>query len=118
LSTRPDFTGSLDARAVLMARQLAALLSGCRWCIDRAGHDWRRAGLPLHLLEELSDFSASTLFSARERAALGFVRDLACPEREDIQPVARSLLTDVELAELTAIVVEHHCAQDINSHLT
>jgi alkylhydroperoxidase family enzyme len=111
LSTRPGFTGSLDARTVLMARRLAAVLSGCSWCIDRAAHECRSAGLPLHLLDELSDFSASTLFSARERAALAFVRDLACMESDVVEPVARSLLSDVELAELTAIVVEHHWAQ-------
>src|SRR5207249_2390673 len=34
---------ALDPRVDLLVRQLAAELSGCRWCIEHGLHRWRRA---------------------------------------------------------------------------
>jgi hypothetical protein len=53
LARRPGSSGAVDDRTRLMVRELAAERSGCRWCIDRARHDWRAAGLPVDLLRRL-----------------------------------------------------------------
>ena len=50
LARRPGQTAEVDDRTRLLVRELAAERSGCRWCIDRARHDWRAAGLPVDLL--------------------------------------------------------------------
>jgi alkylhydroperoxidase family enzyme len=118
LSRLPGFAGTLDGRTALLAGGLAAQLSGCRWCIDRSGHDWRMAGLPRQLLDELSAYSSSGLFSDRERAALAFVEAVArSPASVGDMDRARAVLSETELAELTAIVAEHHCLEDIDSNL-
>jgi alkylhydroperoxidase family enzyme len=118
LSRLPGFGGGLDGRTALLAGGLAAQLSGCRWCIDRAGHDWRAAGLPRQLLDELSAYSSSGLFSEHERAALAFVETVArSPASAGDVDWARAVLSETELAELTAIVAEHHCLEAITSNL-
>jgi alkylhydroperoxidase family enzyme len=117
LATLPGFAGSLDSRTALLARELAARLSGCRWCIDRARHDCLTAGLPNLFLDELPRFTASACFSVSERAALAFVQAVAGRHEAALDVVATSPLSDLELAELTAIVAEHHCLQDFNLNL-
>jgi alkylhydroperoxidase family enzyme len=118
LSRLPGFGGTLDRRTALLAGGLAAQLSGCRWCIDRTGHDWRMAGLPMQLLDELRAYSSSRLFTDRERAALAFVETVArSPASVADMDRALAVLSENELAELTAIVAEHHCLEDINSNL-
>jgi alkylhydroperoxidase family enzyme len=118
LSRLPGFGGTLDSRTALLAGALAAQLSGCRWCIDRIGHDWRMAGLPVQLLDELRAYSSSSLFTDRERAALAFVETVArSPGSAGEMDQARAVLSESELAELTAIVAEHHCLEDFNSNL-
>ena len=118
LSRLPGFGGTLDSRTALLAGALAAQLSGCRWCIDRIGHDWRMAGLPMQLLDELRAYSGSSRFTDRERAALAFVETVArSPASAGEMDQARAVLSESELAELTAIVAEHHCLEDFNSNL-
>lgn len=118
LSRLPGFGRTLDDRTVLLAGGLAAQLSGCRWCIDRSSHDWRMAGLPRQLLEQLGAYSSSDLFTDRERAALAFVEAVS---RSAASPAevsrARAVLSEGELAELTAIVAEHHCLETIDFNL-
>src|SRR5947208_15066702 len=63
---------ALDPRIDLLVRQLAAELSGCRWCIEHGLHRWRQAFLPVAELGALRRYAASPLFSAPERAALAF----------------------------------------------
>jgi alkylhydroperoxidase family enzyme len=110
LSRLPGFGESLEPRMTLLARQLAAQLSGCRWCINRSEHDWRRSGLSSELLHQLASYSTSGLYTARERAALAFVHAAACSaESADYLRRARVHLSETELAELTAIVADHHC---------
>src|SRR6266705_2841259 len=38
---------ALDPRVDLLVRQLAAELSGCRWCIEHGLHRWRKTFLPV-----------------------------------------------------------------------
>src|SRR2546427_2761921 len=63
---------ALDARVDLLVRQLAAELSGCRWCIGHGLHRWRKAFLPATELAALRHYAASPVFSERDRAALAF----------------------------------------------
>ena len=63
---------------VLLVRELAAERSGCRWCIDRARHDWRVAGLSVDLLRSLARHATSAGLSERDRAALALVDAVAC----------------------------------------
>jgi alkylhydroperoxidase family enzyme len=117
LSRTLGFDGTLDERTALLAGSLAAQLSGCRWCIDRSGHDWRTARLPNQLLDELRAYSSSCLFTDRERAALAFVEAVArSPGTPGDIGWARAVLSEDELAELTAIVAEHHCLEAIDSN--
>jgi alkylhydroperoxidase family enzyme len=117
LGRRPGVGGTLEPRMVLLAAALAAELSGCRWCIERTRHEWRMAGVSPHLLSQLRADSGS-LFSGRERAVLAFVAAIASSRAtpRDIDR-AREALSDNELAELTAIVAEHHCLEAIDSNL-
>src|SRR2546428_11065836 len=69
---------ALEPRVDLLVRQLAAELSGCRWCIEHGLHRWRQAFLPVAQLEALRRYAASPLFSARERAALAFTEAGSC----------------------------------------
>ena len=109
-SRLPGFGGSLEPRTILLARYLAAELSGCRWCIDRAEHDWRTLGSPRQLLSQIQGYSSSGLFTIRERAALAYVEAVASSQTgADYLRQAQLHLSDTELAELTAIVADHHC---------
>ena len=123
LSRVPGFPGVLDRRTALLATGLAAELSGCRWCIDRSSHDWRMAGLPPEQLRDLAAYSTSDRFTERERVALAFVESVARSQLsggsgdELVLQRARQSFPESELAELTAIVAEHHCLDSLNSNL-
>jgi alkylhydroperoxidase family enzyme len=118
LSRLPGFGRTLDSRTVLLAERLSAQLSGCQWCIDRTGHDWRVAGLPRQLLDQLEAYSRCGLLSDRERAALAFVEAVArSPATADDLHHSRALFSERELAELTAIVAEHHCLEEPDPNL-
>ena len=123
LSRIPGFAGALDGRTALLAARLAAELSGCRWCIDRTAHDWRAAGLPGEQLRDLAAYSTSGRFSDRERAALAFVEWVTRsqlsggPGGDLVLLRARQFLAESQLAELTAIVAEHHCLDSLNPNL-
>ncbi|HVH11267.1 MAG TPA: carboxymuconolactone decarboxylase family protein [Gemmatimonadales bacterium] len=62
----------LEPRLRLLVRQLAAELSGCRWCIERGRHGWRQAFLPLEDLRAVRHHASAPAFSPPERAALAF----------------------------------------------
>lgn len=121
-SRLPGFPSVLDGRTALLAAGLAAELSGCRWCIDRSGHDWRRAGLPGLQLRDLAAYSTSDRFTERERAALAFVESVARSQLsggssdDRVLERARHFFAEGQLAELTAIVAEHHCLDSLNSN--
>jgi alkylhydroperoxidase family enzyme len=59
---------------------------------------------------------AALCFTDRERAALGFIEAVARSpaSMDDALDRARDLLSERELAELTAIAAEHHCFEDID----
>src|SRR2546425_9049015 len=68
---------ALDTRVDLLVRQLAAELSGGRWCIEHGLHRWRKAFLPGTELGALRHYAASPRFSPRERAPPAFTEEVS-----------------------------------------
>jgi alkylhydroperoxidase family enzyme len=117
LARRPGNSGgALEDRTRLLVRQLAAERSGCRWCIERARHDWRAQGLPMDLLPELGRHDASGAFTEREHAALALVDSVACAAGTGGPGAAltrvRRQYSERAMAELIACMAEHHLITD------
>ena len=118
LARRPGQTAEVDDRSRLLVRMLAAERSGCRWCIDRAQHDWRVAGLPVDLLRSLARHATSAELSERDRAALALVDAVACVGGSAGSGAATALervrrhFSERGVAELTACLAEHHLIAD------
>ncbi len=67
----------LSAATVVLVRQLVASTNLCLFCMD--ANRWsaiNRSGVDQAKLDALGEFRASPLFSAHERAALGFAQEL------------------------------------------
>jgi alkylhydroperoxidase family enzyme len=118
LARRPAQTAEVDDRTRLLVRELAAERSGCRWCIDRARHDWRAAGLPVDLLRRLPRHATSPGLREMDRAALALVDAVACAGGS-ADGVAAAALARVRrhfsergLAELTGCLADHHLIAD------
>ncbi len=109
----PD-TDALEPRLRLLVRQLAAELSGCRWCVEYGRHVWRQAFLPTHELDALPHFASTALFSERERAALAFTAALSCyADAAGGMPDAvlaelRRHFSEPDVAALTQLVAREH----------
>ena len=105
---------ALDSRVDLLVRQLAAELSGCRWCIEHGLHRCRKAFLPVSELAALRHYAASPVFSARDRAALAFTEAVShYAERTGGIPEAvladlRRHFSEPEVAALTLAVAGEH----------
>ena len=105
---------ALDPRVDLLVRQLAAELSGCRWCIEHGLHRWRKAFLPVPELGALRHYATSPLFSSRERAALAFTEavsryaDRAGGIPDAVLAELRRHFTEQEVAALTLAVAGEH----------
>jgi hypothetical protein len=118
LARRPGQTAEVDDRTRLLVRELAAERSGCRWCIDRAQHDWRVAGLPVDLLRSLARHATSPGLSERDHAALALVDAVACAGGGSDSGAATALaqvrrhFSEHGVAELTACLADHHLIAD------
>lgn len=118
LAKRPGNSGGVaDERIRLLVRQLAAERSGCRWCIERARHDWRSRGLPMDLLREIGRHASSEAFTEPERAALALVDSVACApvgagEAGQVLARARRHFSETAMADLIACLAEHHLIAD------
>lgn len=105
---------TLDLRLRSLVRQLAAELSGCRWCIEHGRHLWRQAFLSPDELGALRRYAASPLFSERERAALSFTeavsryRDAAGGIPDAVLAELRRHFTEPEVIALTLAVTGEH----------
>ena len=85
LGRRLGFQQTLDPRIRMLAAQLAAELSGCRWCIERGRYDWRSARLPPILLRRLA---------------------------ESVFAEVRRFFSEGEIAELARCLADHHFLDD------
>ncbi len=115
----------LEPRLRMLATQLAAERSRCRWCIEKGRHLWRESHLPLDALRALPHYETSSLFSSRERVALRFADALTRYTESDgnhgmpLEPLAavREHLSEPEVAALTATVAEMHFFNPITGQL-
>jgi alkylhydroperoxidase family enzyme len=117
-------TTDLEPRLRLLATQLAAERSRCRWCIDKGRHLWREAHLPVDVLRALPRYETSPLFSIRERATLRFTEAIThCTATGGdgplLEPLAfvRQHLSEPEIAAVTAAVAEMHFFNPITGEL-
>jgi hypothetical protein len=85
----------------MLAAQLAAELSACRWCIERGRHDWRSARLPPILLRRSP--------SSKRRAGAATVRT---PSPNPSLAEVRRLFSEAEIAELARCLADHHFLDD------
>jgi alkylhydroperoxidase family enzyme len=114
---------ALDARVDLLVRQLAAELSGCRWCIEQGVHRWRKGFLPQAELGALRHYAASPLFPARERAALAFTEALSrYTERaggipDSVLAELRCHFSEQEVAAITMAAAGEHFFNPASGHL-
>ncbi len=118
LGRRIGFEQRLDPRTRMLAEQLAAELSDCRWCIERGRHDWRSARLPPILPRRLRDHATCPLFDERERTALAFIEAVSrCDGTESsgaeaVPAQVRQFFSEGEIAELTRCLADHHFLDD------
>lgn len=77
LARRPGNAGLEDERIRLLVRQPAAERSRCRWCMGRAQHDWRMAGLPVDLLRRLDRHASEPGLTDGERAMAELIACMA-----------------------------------------
>lgn len=112
LGRRPGKGGAGDDRTRLLVRELAAERSGCRWCIDRARHDWRAAGLPVDLIRRLDRHGPGAGLSDAERAALALVDAVACGGTGEAIAAVRRHFSERATAELIACMADHHLFPD------
>jgi AhpD family alkylhydroperoxidase len=102
---------SIETPLQELVRIRASQLNGCVYCLDMHTTDARRAGESEQRIYALSAWPESSLFTARERAALRFteavtlVADGHVPD--DAYAAAAAEFSEVELAELlwTIIVI-------------
>jgi alkylhydroperoxidase family enzyme len=105
---------TLDPRLALLVRQLAAELSGCRWCIEHGRHLWRKAFFSPVVLTVLRRYPENPLFSERERAALAFTEavsrytDAAGGIPDGVLAELRRHFAEPEVAALTFAVAGDH----------
>src|SRR5574341_1325454 len=105
---------SLPAQLALLVRQLAALRSGCQYCIHRGRHQAMQAGLGPGLLDALASYATSPRFTEPERAALALAQAVTCfQEARGGVPVqvlaeARRYFTESEVAAIVALTAEEH----------
>ena len=110
----------LDSSLELLIAQLAAELSGCRWCIEQGWHRWRKAYLPAEVLRALQDYRVNPLYSDRDRAALALAEAVVrYSEREPtaaeaILATARGVFTEVEVARMIQIAAREHFFNPVN----
>lgn len=100
---------SIETPLQELVRIRASQLNGCVYCLDAHTTDAREAGETEQRLYALSAWQESSLFTARERAALRFteavtlVADGHMPD--DAYAAAADEFGDVELAELLWTIV-------------
>lgn len=100
---------SIETPLQELVRIRASQLNGCVYCLDAHTTDAREAGETEQRLYALSAWQESSLFTARERAALRFteavtlVADGHVPD--DAYAAAADEFGDVELAELLWTIV-------------
>ncbi len=106
--------GALEPRLRLLVTQLAADRSECDYCVHYSRHVGLRGGVPAATLDAVTNYSRSTLFSQRERAALALADALTGFATSDggfapeILERARCHLPEEQIMALVTLVATEH----------
>jgi AhpD family alkylhydroperoxidase len=99
---------SLEKSLRELVRLRASQLNGCAFCVDMHAADARKAGESERRLATLCVWQETTLFSARERAALAWTESLTLVATshvpDHIWEEVRAQFDDAELADLTLLI--------------
>lgn len=105
---------ALEPRLRLLVTQLAAERSECDYCVHYSRHVGLRGGVPAATLDAVTDYSRSSQFSQRERAALALADALTGFAAADggfaseILERARGHLAEEQIMALVALVATEH----------
>ena len=98
----------LEESLIHLVKMRASQINGCAFCLDMHSRDARRHGETEQRLYLLGAWRESSLFSARERAALAWtealtrVADTHAPDAD--YEAVRAEFTDEELVNLTTLI--------------
>jgi AhpD family alkylhydroperoxidase len=99
---------SLERSLVELVKIRASQVNGCAYCIDMHVRDARAHGESERRLHLLAAWRESSLFGARERAALAWAEALTLVAEtrapDDVYAEARRHFTERELVDLTILV--------------
>ena len=101
-------TCGLEGSLIELVKMRASQINGCAFCLDLHSKDARRAGEIEQRLYLLDAWRESSLYSAREKAALAWMEELT-KIFENHTPDAlfaevRAQFSDKELADLTMLI--------------
>lgn len=98
----------LEQDLIELVKMRASQINGCAYCLDMHSKDARRHGVSEQHLYLLNAWHESPLYTARERAALGWtdvltrVADTHAPD--DVYDEVRRHFADKELVDLTTLI--------------
>lgn len=99
---------SLEHSLIELVKMRASQINGCAYCIHMHATDARNSGETEMRLYMLNAWRESTLYSARERAALAWTESLTLVSQTGAPDadydLARAAFNDVELANLTFLI--------------
>ena len=96
---------------VMLVREQVARTNGCEFCID--SNRWaalNKGGISAEKLDALHEFATSPQFGSAERAALGFVTEVAANKhssRETFQRLGQHF-SEQQICELVWLVASEH----------
>lgn len=104
----------LEPRLQLLVAELAAVRSGCDYCVQHTRHTALKAGVPMDAIDAVAQYASASHFSESERAALALA-DAVTGFREaeggfpmEILVRARCHFDEGQIVALVAGVVAEH----------
>jgi len=98
----------LDMTLVYLAKIRASQLNGCAFCIDLNTSDALNQGEHLQRLEQLEQWRESSLFTAKEKAALAWTEALTIIHERGISDdeyiAIREFFSEQEVVNLMAVI--------------
>lgn len=97
--------GAMDKTLLHLVKVRASQINGCAFCLDMHWRDARKDGLTELQLYSLDTWREATVYSEKERAAIGWTEALTlvasthAPDAE--YDAARKVFSDKELADLS-----------------
>lgn len=99
---------SLESSLIELVKMRASQINGCARCLDMHARDARAAGEDERRLYLLDGWRESTLYTPRERAALGWTEALTLVAQthapDDAFEPVHAEFTDAEIADLTTLI--------------